>query len=221
MKISEVKKSLKNKSYEKFKSLGFKKYQFGINKKVGNYEYYIGFGIVDSDNSFPTTFHFGISSRYLNNILRQIFIDKELSLNSYCTVYGTKQTRLFDDKQYPVLEYDIYTEEDIDNLINDLYKYYVVEILPFLEKLTNIDKLSKFIISEKVLNESMYLPNTLTNGIILSKLTNNTNYEQLKNNYTILVKDWAEWDIKNFNKVLMFLEKQTQEELLKIAEGEI
>lgn len=218
MKKTEVNKFLKSKSFEKFKILGFKRNQYGIVKKLENYEFYVAFGIVDSDNSFPTSFHYGISSRYLNNILLHIFPEKGFIKNNYVGIYGEKQTQLFDNGEFPILEYDIRIEEDIDIMMQDLYDY-IEKVLPFLEKLMNIQTLSKFINSDKVLNESMYLPTTLKNGLIYAKLANDNNYNELEYKYRELVENWADWNKVELQKTINFLNNHSQDELIRIAEG--
>ncbi|MDG3584161.1 hypothetical protein [Galbibacter pacificus] len=217
MKKSEVNRVLLNKLSDKFKKLGFKKRKGFLFKKDKDYEYYIGYGIVDSDITFPSTFHYGISSVKVNNLLATILLERGLKKGDPYTVYGTKQTRLFDNGEFPVLEYDIETEKDITKMVNDLYEYYTKVAYPFLEKLTEIHELDKFINSQKVLNESMHLPTTLINGLIVSKLSQNPNYEQLKSKYNELIKEWPEWSRQDLNKVVEFLDNHTKEELENIS----
>src|SRR5699024_3444783 len=155
MKLSEVRKKLLDQTGQGLISNGFKKGKSIIYKNKADYKFYIGFGIVDSDNSFPSTFHYGISSKKVNNLLGAILPERKLNKGDTYTVYGTNQTRLYDNGEFPVLEYDIETERDIIIMVNSLHEYYTKVAYPFLERLTDIYELDKFINSQKVLNESM------------------------------------------------------------------
>lgn len=218
MKLSEVRKKLLDQTGQGLISNGFKKGKSIIYKNKADYKFYIGFGIVDSDNSFPSTFHYGISSKKVNNLLGAILPERKLNKGDTYTVYGTNQTRLYDNGEFPVLEYDIETERDIIIMVNSLHEYYTKVAYPFLERLTDIYELDKFINSQKVLNESMHLPTTLINGLIVSKLSFNPHHEYLKSKYRKLIKEWPKWDNEDLNKVVRFLDNHTKEELEDISE---
>ena len=217
MKLSEVRKRLLEKTEQGLISYGYKKGKGIIYKNITDYKLYIGFGIVDSDNSFPSTFHYGISSKKVNNLLVAVLPERKLKKGDTHTVYGTKQARLYDNGEFPVLEYDIETERDITTMVNSLHEYYTKVAYPFLERLTDIYELDKFINSQKVLNESMHLPTTLINGLIVSKLSFNPDHEYLKFKYKKLIKEWPKWDNEDLNKVVRFLDNHTKEELEDIS----
>lgn len=221
MKLSEVRKALLKKAQDSFNELGFKKNGDLIVKNNGDFQVYIGFGIVDNDNSFPTTFRYGISSKTLNNIKKYIFPERGLKLNDFSGVYGQKQTLLFDKKEYPILEYDIRNNSDVESMVTDLKKYFEKGLLSKLEGLQNSNELSNILNSQETLDESMHLPSTLINGLIFCKITKNVNYVSSKSKYRELLKEWNDWDRKDLEKVISFLDSHSQEELLRIAESPI
>lgn len=217
MKKSEVNRELLNKLFEIFKKRGFKKSKGYLSKKDGDYEFYIAYGLVDSDITFPSTFHYGILSVKVNNILVTIFPDRGWKKGDTITVYSVKQKGLYFNGEFPVSDYDIATEKDIAIMVNDLYEHYTQVAYPFLEKLMDIHVLSEFINSQKVLNESMHIPTTLINGLIVSKLSNNSQYEQLKPKYQERIVGWPQWDNEELEKVIEFLDNHTKEELENIS----
>lgn len=219
MKLSEVRKYLLSKTQESFKSLGFKKDGNLIIKSNGDFRIYIAFGIVDSDNSFPTTFHYGISSKSLNNIKIKIFPERGLKINGFSGAYGQKQESLFDNKEYPILEYDIKNTSDIDKMVGDLLDYFQREIIKKLEQLQNIQELFILLNSKEVITDSMHLPSTLTNALIFCKLSKDVNYNSVKTKYRELLNNWNDMDRKDLEKVIEFLDNHSQEDLLKIAES--
>jgi len=218
MKISEVKKELLSKALISFKLLGFSKKGSLIVKSSQYFEIYLAFGVVDNDNSFPTTFHFGISSIVLNNLLFKIFPEKGYKKNQFSGVYGQKQTLLFDKKEYPILEYDIKNTSDIDKMIADILDYFQRKIIKKLERLQNVQELSILLNSQEVIAESMHLTTTAINALIFCKLSDNINYNLVKSKYRELLKDWSDWDKQELEKVISFLDNHSQEELLKISE---
>jgi hypothetical protein len=220
MKLSEIRKALLIKANDSFQELGFKKVGDLIVKNIDDYQIYIGFGVVDNDNSFPTTFRYGIAMKSLNNIKKYCLPERGFKLNDFSGAYGQKQTMLFDKKQYSILEYDIKSIADIDIMMNDLLSYFKDKALLELERLLSLDKLSVFINSEEVIKESMHQPTTSINGLILCKTSGFLNYETLKVKYRELLKDWSDWDKQELEKVISFLDNHSQEELMRIAESQ-
>lgn len=207
MKKSEVSKFLSKGFGENYKSLGFKKWKYGYKKDSGMFSYTFGFSSSDMDNSFPSDFYYRLGSFSVGNILNCItpLIEKDVQ------IIGIGQADLFEAKKFPVLKYDIYTEEDINKMVNEVSKYFIHEALPYLESISNIEKLEQ--ITNKELN-----PWKKSIGLILAKLVNNPDYENLKNKYRELLKDWNDWDKQELEKVIAFLDSHSQEELLRISE---
>ena len=219
MKLSEVKKELLSKAKERFKILGFKKQGNFIIKNVDDYQFYIGFGIVDNDNSFPTTFHYGIASKTLNNIKLCVFPDRGLKKNDFSGAYSQKQTLLFDKKEYPILEYNIKSIVDIDAMVYDLWNYFEKTAIKKLENLQSVGSLGLLLNSKEMLDEAMHMPTASINALILCKLTDNSKYGSIKQRFINISKDWSNWDKQELEKVVEFLDNHSQEELLKIAEN--
>ncbi len=218
MKITEVKKELLTKVLGSFKTLGFSKRGSLITKTYAGYQIYLAFSVVDNDNSFPTTFHFGISSLTLNNLLVRVFPEKGYVMNQYAGAYGQKQAMLFDKKEYSILEYDIRSDADIDLMVNDLLVYFNKKVIIKLEQLQNLNRLSIIVNSQETIKESMHQPTTAINGLILCKISGVPNYDIIKNNYINLSKEWSEWDRNDLEKTIRFLDNHSQKELKEIAE---
>lgn len=208
MKISEVSKLLFKGFGEMYKPLEFKKWKYGYKKEIGNFSYTFGFSSSNMDNSFPSTFYFRLGSYAVGNILNQI-----TPLNEKDTqIVGIGQADLFEAKKFYILKYDIYNEEDINKMVSEVSKYFIEQALPYLESVSSIEKL------EQITNEELN-PWKKSIGLILAKLVNNPEYENLKQKYRELLKDWSDWDRKELEKVISFLDSQSHEELLKIAES--
>ena len=130
--------------------------------------------------------------------------------NEYFPIIGIGQSELFESKNYPILEYDIYTEEDALKMVDEVMNYFENEALPFLESLSNLETIEKVINNEPIPQKGIF-------GLILAKLTGNENYEPLKSKYRDLLKEWSDWDKQELEKVISFLDKHTKEELEEIA----
>ena len=159
------------------------------------------------DNSFPTTFYYTLGNIAVGNILNQITLLNERDAQ----IIGIGQADLFEAKKYPILKYDIYTEEDVNKMVSEVSVYFIEEALPYLESVSSIEKL------EEITNTELN-PWKKSIGLILAKLVNNPEYENLKSKYRELLKDWSDWDKQELEKVIDFLDSHSQEELLKITE---
>jgi len=186
---------------------GYKKKGYVLLKELGGIYFSLGFGIVNNDNSFPSTFSYCIGCKKINIIFTTILRGNE-PFGCICT----GQLRLFDEGKYPVLEYDIKTEADAQKMVDEVSDYIINTVLPEWEANPTIEYL------EKKVNEKLGdSPNF--SGLILSKLVGSSNYNKIKAHYQQVSKDWSEWDKQDFEKVITFLDSHSQEELLKIAEG--
>src|SRR6218665_982002 len=179
MKKSEVNKSLFKGFGEKYKPMGFKKWKYGYKKESQNFSYTFGFASAYMDNSFPSIFYYSLGSFSVGNILSEIIPVKEKDT----LIIGIGQVELFENKKFHVCEYDIYTEDDVNKMVSEASTYFINEALPYLESVSSIDKL------EQITNSELN-PWSKSIGLILAKLVNNPNYENLKSQYRALLKDW-------------------------------
>ncbi|MCT4639847.1 MAG: hypothetical protein N4A72_19265 [Bacteroidales bacterium] len=216
MKLTEVKKIVLKEALVEFKHMGYTKKKDYLIRNREKFSYYVGFAFVDNDNSFPTNFHYGISSKLLNNILLEIFPEKGYKQDEYIGVYGINQLLLYDKKKYPILEYDIKSEMDIKIMVKEMVTYFNEFVLPFLEQLSSYDTLNNFLNSKGVISESMHLPTTLINGIIFSRITKDEGYDKVKTRYRDLIESWSEWDKLDLIKVIEFLDNHSYEDLILI-----
>lgn len=220
MKKSEL-KTLLNKEYKnRLTRLGFKKKDDGFIRLNNDSFFYFGFGIVDLDNSFPTTFYWGYGLISVAVILKtsqgKIFDPKQ----GYPAVIHETQVSLFDKKQYPILEYDLYNEDQAVKMVDDVVQY-IEQLLPQFEQLQNVKGVDQKINDGSISQlDSRFISARTQTGLIVAKLTNNPNYETLKSQYRQLLKDWPESDKQELEKVIAFLDQHSREELLKIAESQ-
>src|SRR6218665_80621 len=217
MKQKEVRKILENGVKARLGGV-FKKLKYGhYLKNIGDLYFDFGFGIVNSDNSFPSTFSCSFGCRSYSNLLNYMIDNLGLNFQKrdYLFAYGIDQIRLFDEGKYPTLEYDIYTEADAQKMVDEVSAYILNEVLPEWEANPTLEYL------EKKVNENLTdVPNF--SGLILAKLIGrNPKYESIKQHFTNTSKDWNDWDKKDLEKVIEFLDNHSQEELLKIAETPI
>ena len=207
MKISEVSKLLTKGFGEIYKPLEFKKWKYGYKKDVGKFSYTFGFASSNMDNSFPSTFYYRLGSHAIGNILNRIIPLTERDIQ----IIGIGQADLFEAKKFPILKYDIYTVEDVNKMVSEVSTYFISEVLPYLESIASIEEL------ERITNAELN-PWKKSTGLILAKLVKNTEYEDLKNKYRELLKNWSDWDKQELEKVIDFLDSHSQEELQKISE---
>jgi hypothetical protein len=213
MKKAEVIKYLDNSFRSKILK-EYKKAKYSYVKVSNELYYSFGFAIVDLDNSFPTTFRFGIGSKKVKAILELVLPEKYKAMqeNEYPPAIHFGQIVLFDEGKYPILEYDIYTEADAQKMVDEVSHYLLSNVLPEWEANPTNEYL------EKTANESLSdSPNF--SGLILAKLVGSSNYETVKAHFIKVSKDWSDWDRNDLEKVIDFLDNHSQEELLKIAEG--
>lgn len=213
MKAGEVNKLLHSGFKTMLNKLGFKKWKFRYVKETSNGTFYdFAFSYACYDTCFPTTFYCGIGLHKVNEILKKIMPENFVSPEQeYPIILSLGQAGLFESKQFPVSKYNIYSEDDINKMVSEVSAYFINVALPYLESISSMDKL------EQIINTELN-PNKSSKGLILAKLVNNPNYENLKSQYRALLKDWSETSKRELEKVISFLDNHSHEELLKIAE---
>ena len=149
MKKTEL-KNLLNKEYkDRLTCLGFKKKGDGFIKLNNDSFLQFGFGIVDLDNSFPTTFYWGYGlfsvAVILNKSQGKVFDPKQ----GYPAIIHESQISLFDKKRYPILEYDLYNEDQAVKMVNDVV-HYLEQVLPQFEKLQSFKEIDQAINNESI-----------------------------------------------------------------------
>ncbi len=215
----ELYKKMKEKANERLKENGFKISRGQLAKEVGEFKYYIDFGIVDLNDVKLASFHFGISSKSLSIIYKCLEPDRDLRKNQYYTVYGINQARLFTGSRYPKSEYEIRKEEDVIEMIDEFYEYYINQAYPFLSSISDLKKISGFMnYDENVKKQSAYLANTLKTSLILARLTEDPYYNKLKEEYRVLLGGWVEYEKKEFEKIIFFLDNNSPKELKEVID---
>jgi len=217
MKEREVSKLLENGVKARLGGV-FKKLKYGhYLKNIGDLYFDFGFGIVNSDNSFPSTFSCSFGCRSYSNLLNYMIDNLGLNFqkSDYLFACGIHQMCLFDEGKYPTLEYDIYTEADAQKMVDEVSAYILNEVLPEWEANPTLEYLEKKA-NEKCLTDELNL-----SGLILAKLLGKPKYESIKQHFITVSKDWHERNKKDFEKIIEFLDNHSQEELWKIAETPI
>ena len=213
MKKVEVTKLLNSGFKKKLDKTHFKKWKFGYIKEMSDgFFYEFAFSSASYDTCFPTTFYCGIGLQNVKIILSKIFPEYAVvPENAYPIVFSLHQKSLFEANKFPIFKYDIYTEEDVNEMVNEVSAFFISEALPYLESISSISQL------EQITNTELN-PWKKSIGLILAKLVNNPEYENLKSKYRELLKDWSDWNKQELEKVIVFLDSYSQEELLKITE---
>jgi hypothetical protein len=213
MKKSEVTKKLNEGFQIKLNSQQFRKWKFGFIYENNDFYFDFGYSSASYDTCFPTTFYYGVGSNNVKEILKRVF-PENLSRpeNTFPKIFSQGQKELFEEKKYPIFKYDIYSEDDVNKMINQVSDYLIKEALPYLRSISNLEVL------EKMTNHLPLNPWKKDVGLILSKLVSNPTFESLKNQYRELLKDWSDWDKQELEKLIDFLDKHSCTELLKMAE---
>lgn len=210
---------MKKREVDSFLNKGFtgalKKYKPKKDKKrylfvFGDIYLHFGYGVVDSDNSFPTTFSYKIGCRQLYQILSKVFPDRYNEKNKFPLAIGTGQIALFDEGKYPVLEYDIYTEQDAQKMVDEVSDYILNSVLPPWEENPTIEYLEK-----QVNSEVKDVPNF--SGLILAKMVDNPCFELIKKTLVGFSNNWSEFDKKDLIAVIEFLDVHSAEEIMRIG----
>jgi hypothetical protein len=111
-------------------------------------------------------------------------------------------------KKSNTYHYDLNEEEDIEKVVYSLEKEFTEIVLPYFESNSNliaIDKLINTNIEEN--NVNCHMRFKCFSGLIVAKLIQNPNYENLKSTYSKQIKlvD-SGFHVENYNKLLILLE---------------
>jgi hypothetical protein len=219
MNYSEVKKELKKEFKSFLKPLGYKsktdpqgcRFSF-INSK---HEYRLGYGVANNIDEFNT----GLFGSFCLKSIQQIenFIFEE---ESFFDTLLIDKTSYFKELNY---RYKIKTLEDIKEWGIIVRKFYEDYAVPFFEKYNSVDAIDK-LLNEKPTEKVIYLDDLgwrIIKGLIAAKLNNNPKYNELRDYYRSEVESKFQgyFMYEKCLKTIDFLDKHSQEELLKIAEG--
>lgn len=219
MKISELTKYINESAKNKLSSLGFKKDGYGFTLNENGFTKKIIFSSVDRDNSFPTSYAVWFGLLVVDKILYKATGNAdEFKKVKHGGQIFIRQVELFEQGKYPIKDYDIYTFEQADQAVNQSLNYFLNTIIPEYDEFKNIQHLEKKINLKDVFTNDRFLSSRVKYGLILAKLVNNPEYENLKNKYRELLKDWSDWDKQELEKVISFLDSHSQEELQKISQ---
>ncbi len=225
MNYSEVKKELK-KEFEKFlKPIGYKSKmchqgcEFSLINDI--YFFRIGFGVANYIDEFKTSCSVGLGVLPIQKVSFVIVEGTTIIPNDYGSTLGVRIADYFGEVNY---NYKIRTQEDIIAWGKIVKKFYEEYVVPFFEKYNTLDSIDKLLNdhpTEKVIYSSD-LGWRIIKGLIVAKLNVNPKYNELRDYY----KSEVESKFKGYfmydtcMKVISFLDNHSQEEVLKIAEGQ-
>ena len=213
MKLGEVNKLLNAEFGNVLKKSGFKKSNYQFIKSIGDLYIKFLYAVIDSDISFPSYFSYGIGSFTVTHILKKILPDKyDMPATNYPISMGTGQFKLHDEGKYPVLEYDIYTEEDAKRMVSEVCDYMLNVVLPRWETNPTLGYL------EQEVNENLIDAPNFT-GLILAKLVGNPSYDRIKDHFMKISMEWPGCDRSDLQKVLDFLDSHSREELIALSDN--
>lgn len=209
MKKSELKKQLSAGFKAKLSPLGFKKSKYGFVKIDGDYSYSFIISSVDRYDFFPTNFAYSLRCSSIGKILKNI-IDLHEDSYPYYPVMSQGQADLYEMKRYPLFPHKFCTESDAAEVIEQVSSYFIGTALPYMESISSLEAL------EKLTNQQPH-PYSIRTGPLLGKLVNNASYLAIVQEYRESLKNWkAEWDKKDFEAIVTFLDAHSVEELQRM-----
>lgn len=219
MKLTELKKFINEQLKIKLLPIGFKKDGYGYSLNTNDFTYKISISSIDRDNSFPTSFAFWAGFIGVDKImLLATDNNEELKKLKSGSQLFVRQVELFELGKYPFKDYDIYTLDEAEKAISEIFDFLNKTLIPSYNQYNNLAEIERKINSNEYINNTRQLSVTVRFGLILSKLINQQYYETLKNDYQKRLLNTSDWDRQELEKVISFLDKHNQEELLKIAE---
>jgi hypothetical protein len=219
MKLAELKKFINEQAKNKLLPIGFKKDGYGYSLNSNGFTYKISISSIDRDNSFPTSFAFWAGFIGVDKImLLAVGNNEELKKLKSGSQLFIRQVELFELGKYPVKDYDIYTFDEAEKAISEMFEFLNKTLLPSYIQYNNLAEIERKINSNEFINNTRQLSVSVRFGLILSKLSNPSNYDTLKNGYRKQLLNASDWDKQELEKVIEFLDNHSQEELLKISE---
>jgi len=206
MKKSELNKFLLKEFKVRLKELNFKYSKHRFFDICEDYTISFGYALVDYYNIFPTTFGYSLSIKKVDVLSSSIF-NKELER---IIIYGENTVSRSENGEYPISEFIIQTENDAIEMADKALAYFKNEALPYLRSISNVESL------DKIVNHNPIEPTAGVKGLILAKLNNNPEYDNLKKVYRQLFieRQWAiQKDIDELEEVIRFLDKHSKDEL--------
>lgn len=219
MKASELKKYIHELIKDRLLPLGFRKHDSWYYKNEIGFTTSIIISSLNYDNSFPTSFSIAYGFVGVDKIL--LMATSSVNEANKCKIGGQifiRQQELFEKGKYRIKDYDIYTFEQANEAVKESLEYLLDTIIEENKQYNSNENIERKINGKGNFDNDRFLPNNLKYGLILAKLVKNPEYEDLKNKYRELLKNWSDWDKQELEKVINFIDSHSQEELQKISE---
>lgn len=214
MKGKELSSFLRNCFKEKLSSLGYKKSGAQFTHNDSGFTYRIAFASRNYGDCFPTSFScwggFLIIDRIVLLARNQ---EEKIKILKHGSQLFLRQESLYAQGKYPCATYDIYTLEQAEVACNEIINYFLNIILHDMREIDSFEKLFEKLNSKEYLLNNRFLSSNLNNSLILAKLLGMPNYEKLKEEYRVRLKDWTDWYKNDFEKLIFFLDNHSKEEL--------
>ncbi|MBK9983964.1 MAG: hypothetical protein IPP15_16620 [Saprospiraceae bacterium] len=182
-----TKKEVRNKIITVLK-VSLLKHGFIYNSKIGSFykskddwKYEVILGLYDYNPEYK--FSFGLCIR--NNKVESIFHKFSGTIAEYQQSSCTSLTPLkyFDDK---TVDYKITNENELSIALNEFLQLFENKIIESINYFTTLELLEKEFNTNPNFNV-ISIPDTYIHGLILAKLCNNTNFEDLVKSYAAIV----------------------------------
>jgi hypothetical protein len=210
--LKELKKQIKELLTTRLTSFKQKKGNEFVRK--GSYGLdFIGFGITEHYPNFKIGFYLGQRMEIIEKLFNEILPEFTEFPDSTVTI-GLYGDYIFEDQN----EFIIKDESDVIDWIETLVTYLSTTGLHFFDDYNDLDSLNFLFNStpEKILKYHDRIDTRACKGIIIAKLVENTEYNQLISSYRKTLEN--HFFKENFEKVVEFLSCYSKEELYTIGQ---
>lgn len=207
LKAKEVKEIIASGLKKEFLKEGFeyKKTDNQFEKKQGDYTSIFNILITAWSNHFSIEVRLYISQKQIENIYEMI-IGKSHKLtlgNTINRIYASPDGREVINGN---LSINIYFDEDVEAAVESLENYYTTIAKPYFEKYNDLKSIDDIVNNPPFENNPAHVGGSSTNryikGLIVARLVDNPNYEQLVATYDEAIKGTMNAEsIENYHKI--------------------
>ncbi|WP_194767356.1 DUF4304 domain-containing protein [Tamlana sp. I1] len=211
MTAKELKTFLSNAFKEKLSPLGFKKIRDNYVLTEGDRTYSLTFNSLNYDNSYRTSFSAFTGYIIVNKILQRALGEDEQKVNK--TKIGDQiyltQVILWEQGNYLCKDYDIYTLKEAKKAVDEIVEHFTDNILPEFKKINSLFDFDQLFNLGDYIKNSKRLKLDIMCALVIAKLVSNPNYNSLSKNYQKRIDHFSEWDKKEVNNLIQYLESNS------------
>ena len=208
MTAKELKTFLSNSFKEKLSPFGFNKIGNNYVLTEDGMTYSFTFNSLNYDNSYPTSFSAFFGFLIVNRVLRSALGEDKRKVDKI-KVAGQiylRQVALWEQGKYPCKNYDLYNLQEADNAVTEMVVYFLNDILPEFKKIDSLIDLDQLFNTGEYIQKSKRVKRDIMYALIVAKLVANPNYYSLCKNYQKRINHFSEWDKKELNTLIKYLE---------------